>query len=74
MTIQEEARRVMEQPLILGRLFEKPKCKPWDIVKGRRFECCHGLGEHTRWCFEGMRGKILLLPKFGKISAVGLTQ
>lgn len=57
-----------KQPVIFARFFAKPKCKPWDIVKGRRFKCCHGLGEHTLWCLEGMRGKTIIIPKFSQIS------
>ncbi len=67
MTMQEEARRIMNQPLVSGRIFEKPKCKPWDIVKGRRFKCCHGLGEHTQSCLGGTR--TIFISKFEKITA-----
>ncbi len=54
---------VMSQPLIMARLFEKPKCKPWDIVKGRRFKCCHGLMIHTRYCLDGVTE--IIIPKIG---------
>ena len=63
--------RTKETKLILSRFFDKPKCKPWDIVKGRRFKCCHGLGEHTRWCSTSL--KVITVPKFGRISAEDLT-
>ena len=56
--------------LVMGRFFEMPKCKPWDIVKGRRFKCCHGLGKHTRWCLKGV--KTLIIPRFSEVSAEGL--
>ena len=70
MTMIEKARQVMEQPLIFGRLFEKPKCKPWDIVKGRRLPCCHGLGGHTEWCLE--IEMTLSIPRFGEVSTEDL--
>ena len=48
--IIEAAREARNTPGIMMRFFEKPKCKPWDIVKGHRYVCCHGLGKHTQWC------------------------
>lgn len=57
---------IVNRPLVMARFFEKPRCKPWDIVKGRRFECCHGKGEHTRWCLKAV--KTLIIPTFSEIS------
>lgn len=67
MNIQEAIEEVKNTPLVMARFFETPRCKPWDIVKGRRFECCHGLGEHTRWCLKVV--KTLIVPKVSEISA-----
>ncbi|KKK56229.1 hypothetical protein LCGC14_3066650 [marine sediment metagenome] len=52
--------------LFLAQLFTRPRCKPWDLVKGRRFRCCHALttGEHGRGC---MTGKTIHVPKFAEI-------
>ena len=50
----------------LEALFERPHCKPWDLVKERRFRCCHALttGEHGRGC---MTGQTIHVPKFAEI-------
>ena len=32
----------------------RPRAKPWDYVKGRRFRCCGGEGEHTAYCLADM--------------------
>ncbi|KKL57050.1 hypothetical protein LCGC14_2239280 [marine sediment metagenome] len=70
MTKQEEMREgikeIHNRPLVMAKFFEKPKCKPWDLVKGRRLRCCHGLGEHTRWCFDGVT--TIIVPKLHEIS------
>ena len=65
---------IRKMPCVFGRLFEKPKCKPWDLVKGRRMRCCHGLGEHTDWCLEGMKGKAFHIPQFETLSAEDLVR
>ena len=57
-----------EESLVMARFFEKPKCKPWDMVKGRRLACCHGLGEHTHWCMVWIRGMVLSIPRIREIS------
>ncbi len=61
------ARELRDMPLVMARFFERPKCKPWDIVKGRRFACCHGKGEHMRFCLTGVTS--IAIPQIGKISA-----
>ena len=75
MNMQGKAREIMEQPSVFAKLFERPKCKPWDIVKGRRFECCHGFGRHQWWCFGNVmfsnQGRINI-PKFGSLTAEDL--
>ena len=60
---------MLQDELVMARFFERPKCKPWDIVKGRRLPCCHGLGEHTRYCFEGLRRGDIAIPQFKEISS-----
>ena len=52
--------------LVMARFFERPHCKPWDLVKERRFRCCHALttGEHGRGC---MTGQTIHVPKFAEI-------
>ncbi len=72
MNIQQDIRKIMAMSPVFSRLFEKPKCKPWDLVKGRRLHCCHGLGKHMTWCWEGMKGKTLRIPQFGTLSAEDL--
>ena len=61
---------IVNRPLIMAKLFENPKCKPWDLVKGRRLRCCHGLVTegHRRHCFQGMRGMTMRIPKIGRLS------
>lgn len=68
MSIMEMVREVRESPLVMARFYEKPKCKPWDIVKGRRLPCCHGRGEHTRWCMEGITWAGIRISQFKAIS------
>ncbi len=70
--IIKKAREISETPLVFARYFERPKCKPWDIIKGRRFACCHGKGEHTRLCFKGITS--IAIPRIGKISVSDLVQ
>lgn len=67
MIIFDWVHAVKEGNLIFGQFFEKPKCKPWDLAKGRRMRCCHGLGEHTQWCFES--GKTIHIPQYGAIDS-----
>ena len=57
---------MLQDSLVIARFFDKPKCKPWDIVNGRRKPCCHGLGEHTRWCLEGWEH--IIIPQIKEIS------
>ena len=52
--------------LVMAQFFTRPRCRPWDLVKSRRFRCCHALttGEHGRgW----MTGKTIHVPKFAEI-------
>lgn len=67
--VAEEAFRALEHDLVIARYFAKPKCKPWDIVKGRRYECCHSLIStgHIFWCFGGLIGKTIIVQKVGEI-------
>jgi len=67
----ESMGEVLRQPLVMAQFFNKPKCKPWDLIKGKRHSCCHGLIEegHTRWCIEGLKGKTLTIPKIGRLDA-----
>ena len=65
------ARELRDMPLVMGRYFDRPKCKPWDIVKGRRMACCHGLGKHERWCLEDVTS--IAIPQMGRITANSLT-
>ena len=53
-------------------LYSKPKCKPWDLVKGRRMRCCHAQKKHFWWCWENLKGKTITIPKYGSIPAEGL--
>ena len=69
--MQELIDEVRNTPLVFARFFEKPKCKPWDIVKGRRFGCCHGAREHMRFCMSGV--KTLRISKIASLSAKDLT-
>ena len=50
----------------------KPKCKPWDIVKGRRFECCHQKVKdgHNRRCMEAWVEEEI--PKTGSMEGFDL--
>jgi len=68
----QAAKEIRETDGVMLRLFEKPKCKPWDIAKGRRLPCCHGLGGHTQGCFEGMKGKMVRIPFFSEITSEDL--
>lgn len=62
-------------------LWERPRAKPWDIKKGRRFACCRnpvGRG-HCWWCAVqfGLRageGHVLTIPKFSQVSAEDLVE
>ncbi len=42
--------------LVMSRFFERPRCRPWDLVKGRRYRCCHTLTSegHGRGCMTGV--------------------
>ncbi|KKL49780.1 hypothetical protein LCGC14_2312090 [marine sediment metagenome] len=42
--------------LVMARFFERPRCRPWDLVKGRRYRCCHALTSegHGRGCMTGV--------------------
>ena len=53
--------------LVVARFFERPHCKPWDLVKERRFRCCHALttDEHGRGC---MTGQTIHIPEFAEIT------
>ena len=53
------------------RYFELPKCKPWDIKKGRRFPCCHTLIEdgHHRICLRSLYGVPINIVKVYELSA-----
>ncbi len=57
---------IQDEEPVMFKMFEKPKCKPWDIVKGRRKQCCHGLGKHTDYCMEGV--KTIYIPKVGSVT------
>ncbi len=72
MKIKESVDEVVNKPSVFTRLFEKPKCKPWDIVKGRRFECCHGAGKHMRFCMSQVG--TLHIPQIASLSAKDLTE
>ena len=69
--IRKTAQEVMNTPLAMAHLFFKPKCKPWDIVKGRRFPCCHWKVEngHMKYCHTNFMGKTLMVPQCGEITA-----
>ena len=53
--------------LVMAQFFTRPRCKPWDLVKQRRYRCCHALtsGEHGWGC---MTGQTIHIPKFAEIS------
>ena len=53
--------------LFLAQLFTRPRCKPWDLVKQRRYRCCRALtsGEHGWGC---MTGKTIHIPKYAEIT------
>ena len=70
--IIEAAREARNAPEIMMEFFERPKCKPWDIVKGRRYGCCHGLGKHTQWCLKD--GKTLTVPRLSELSTDDLPE
>ena len=52
------------EPVII-KLMEFPKCRPWDIVKSRRFPCCHNPVEngHHKYCNEVFRFSTITIPK-----------
>ena len=72
----EEATKVREHPLVMVKFFERPKCKPWDLAKGRRFICCHQLKKdgHNPWCIEALRGVEIKISAINTISAKDLME
>lgn len=71
MNVIDWAREIRETPIAFDKMFGRPKCKPWDLAKGKRFECCHYLKEqgHSWWCLNGLRGKVLRIPPFKAIKS-----
>lgn len=55
--------------LVMAQFFTRPRCHPWDLVKKRRFRCCHALttGEHGRGC---MVGQTVHVPKFAEVECL----
>ena len=61
-------------------MWGKPRAKPWDIVKGRRFACCHSpIGKGHWWlCLEWGRypkirkGQTVYIPRFAPVSVVDI--
>ena len=63
---------IQNRPLVMARFFENPKCKPWDLVKKKRFSCCHGLISegHGQYCLSGKMK--IIIPKLSNITTAYL--
>ena len=61
---------------VFVKMFDVPKCRPWDIKKGRRFICCHMLIEegHHYSCIEALKGKVFSIPRFYEITGEELVK
>lgn len=63
----------MNNELVVAKFFEKPKCKPWDLVKGRRYACCHyPIGKHSPYCLSW--GISISMPKFKELTYYDIVQ
>lgn len=69
---KETVEEVRSTPLIMAQILGRPRAKPWDYVKGRRFRCCGGLKPlHRPYCPQG-EDTTINIPRFASISTRGI--